>query len=224
MEDTDLKDSPVLKKLGEDVKTVLAKANELMERHDKEKAELGAAVGDTKDQVAKFVTDMGEKVDKYNATVEKIQADIKAGSFRTGVAKSFGQKALETIGYEKYSKEGRENELIGKDFKIGAGQTFAKSADLVSDVADSAGDIVSQTRDPNIYFEPQRQLSMRNLIPVIPIPGVCLKLCAKPTSVSRMKARDAQARMVTLVRSFRSYRTRTSHSSISSCYASHRTL
>jgi len=172
----DLKDSPELKKMGEELKSVLAKSTELLERHDKEKAELGAAIGDTKDQVSKFVTDMGEKVDKYNAAVQKLQADFKAGSLGKARGKSFGQKALDAIGYDGITKDGSFNQMINKEYKLSNGMTFAKSADLVSDVEDSAEQIVSQTRDPNIYFEPQRQLSMRNLIPVIPIAGGVLEI------------------------------------------------
>ena len=161
------------------IKKSWADTQEILTRHDEEISKSGQALADTKEQVEKTLKAHGDKVEAFTTEIERIKADLKANEMR----KAGGVKT--TSVYDEFNKStkfdelsvSQRGELMNKRVSVsGSYMTKSIPLNLVGDDNDSAGEIFDRTRDPRFYTQPQRRLSMRNIIPVIPIAGGSLEI------------------------------------------------
>lgn len=172
-----------VKEMQESLKKGFNHIQEKFQQHDDERAKLGTATAETKEFIEKALKDHGDKIDGFNAKIKQLEADAKAAEMRKAnhreKRQTISDALFKSMGYDKESPKGFDAyNLKGKSYKLDGSFFSTKSfaPDLVSDNDGSAGQIVDLTRDPNFYRDPDRQLSMRDIIPNIPISGGVLEI------------------------------------------------
>lgn len=146
-----------IKNVGEVSKATAAKLDDATKRLDAIKHDLDRAAGDR------------ESVDKRVVELEKQLGRIGMGGAGGNVRKSWGQQFTESAQY-KNAVEMKSNRtsgaLINKD---------------ITSLAASAGPLINADRRPDVVVPPNRVMTVRNLLPVIPTQSNAVEVMRQDT-------------------------------------------